>query len=322
MTGTAERPVDVSVIVVTYRSAAYIGACLAALEKALDGVDGEAIIVDNASGDDTVEVVRKAAPWARVVARDANDGFGGGCHAGAEVARGRRLLFLNPDAQVAADCVAALLDAAARHPRAGIVGGRTVDEAGVTDPRSWWGRPTLWSAFCFGAGLSTAFPGHRIFDPESPRPWSGDPREVREAPVVTGALLMIERGLWDRLGGFDRSIFMYGEDADLCLRAARAGYRPVVTAEAVYVHPGGMSSTSLRKLVMLFTGKATVARTHLPPVARTLAIGFFQAGVLLRAVLGRFLSAPGAGRQGRPAVPAQDWRGLWRARSQWRRGWA
>ncbi|MGH3449972.1 MAG: glycosyltransferase family 2 protein, partial [Haloechinothrix sp.] len=247
---------EVSVVVVTYRSASYVGRCLSALNVALRGVPAEVVVVDNASGDGIREAVAAVAPHALVVVRKQNGGFAAGCHAGAAVARGRRLVFVNPDAMVEPGCVAALLDCADRNPDAGIVGGRCVDEDGRTDPRSWFGRPTLWSVLCFATGLSTAFPGHRLFDPESPRLLSGE----RKVPVVSGALMLVERATWDDLGGFDPTYFLYGEDADLCLRAAARGWRPVVTPEAVFIHPGGASSSSELKQVFLFTGKATLVR--------------------------------------------------------------
>ncbi|MBG0827433.1 glycosyltransferase family 2 protein [Planomonospora sp. ID67723] len=310
-----------SVIVVTYRSGGYIGRCLAALESATKGLDAEVVVVDNNSGDGTVDAVRETAPWAKVVARERNGGFAEGCVAGAEAARGRYLVFVNPDAEVQAGALSELIACAERHPDAGIVGGRCVTDAGESDPRSWWGRPTLWSLFCFGTGLSTVFPGHPRLDPESPRPWSGDPDETRRVPIVTGALMLVERALWDRVGGFDTRIFMYGEDADLCLRAAAAGFRPMVTARAVFLHPGGMSSTSLRKMMLLYTGKATVVRRHFPPATRGLGLALLQAGVWLRATASRGVAPPSAERQGRPTTSRSDWLPLWKARAEWRGGW-
>ncbi|GII53541.1 hypothetical protein Pth03_19300 [Planotetraspora thailandica] len=312
---------NLSVIIVTYRSAGYIARCLAAVEGAIKslpaGTSGEVIVVDNNSPDDTVEVVKAAAPWAKVVARDVNGGFAEGCTAGAGVATGRHLVFVNPDAEVRPEAFAQLAECAERHPRAGIVGGRCVTEAGENDPRSWWGRPTLWSMLCFAAGLSTVFPGHRLFDPESPTTWTGE----RQVPIVTGALMLVSRRLWDEVGGFDTRIFMYGEDADLCLRARKAGYRPMVTDRAVFVHPGGMSSSSLRKMILLFTGKATVVRRHFPFGTRALGSFLLRFGVWLRATLSRRVASPDAGRQGRPTVKGGDWAGLWAVRAEWSGGW-
>jgi N-acetylglucosaminyl-diphospho-decaprenol L-rhamnosyltransferase len=309
---------DVSIIVVTYRSAAYIGECAAAIRRASAGVHAELVIVDNASGDETAAAARAAAPDAQVVENDRNGGFACGCHAGADRARGRWLLFVNPDAVPAPGSVAALLACARRNPRAGIVGGRSVRDDGTPDPRSWWGRPTLWSTLCFALLLGSVFPGNRVFDPESPAPWSGEERPV---PVVTGGFMLVDRRLWDELGGFEQTIFMYGEDADLCLRAAAAGYRPMVTARAEYRHEGGASSSSVRKLVLLFTGKVTVLRRHLPYGLRGAGVRLLELGVLLRAVIGRAVTVAPQ-RQGRPTATGADWRALWSARREWTRGWS
>ncbi|MCW2881892.1 MAG: glycosyltransferase family 2 protein [Sphaerisporangium sp.] len=308
---------NLSVIIVTYRSSGYIARCLAAVERAVKALDAEVIVVDNKSPDDTVEAARAAAPWARVVARNVNGGFAEGCVAGAEVAGGRYLVFVNPDAEVQPEALTELLDCAERHPRAGIIGGRCVTEAGENDPRSWWGRPTPWSVFCFATGLSTVFPGRPLFDPESPTTWDGE----RQVPIVTGALMLISRRAWDEVGGFDTRIFMYGEDADLCLRVRGAGYRPMVTDRAVFVHPGGMSSSSLDKLALLFTGKVTVVRRHFPRGLRALGASMMLFGVWLRATLSRRVAPPDIERQGRPMAQRGDWAELWALRDTWRGGW-
>lgn len=310
----------VSIVVLTYRSAAYIGSCVAALRQAIPSVPTELIIVDNDSGDDTVAVSRSVAPDASVVESGRNGGFAYGCHVGADRARGAWLLFVNPDAAPDPGSIDALLDCASAEPGAGIVGGRCVAPDGSADPKDWWGRPTLWSTFCFALLLSSIFPGHRWFDPESPRPWSAETGQTRAVPVVTGGFMLISREVWRRTGGFDKSFFMYGEDADLCLRAAAAGFRPTVTARATYRHEVGASSTSVRKLIMLFTGKVTVLRRHLPRGRRGLGVGLLLLGVLNRALLTRLVTARPQ-RQRRATASGADWQALWKARRDWRGGW-
>jgi N-acetylglucosaminyl-diphospho-decaprenol L-rhamnosyltransferase len=313
---------EISVVIVTYHNATDIAQCLEAAAKAGPRLPMEVIVVDNASGDDTVAMARSAAPDATIIEQPTNVGFAGGCHAGANVASGDWLLFLNPDAFIAPEAIDALLDCALDHPTTGIVGGRFLNEDGTVDPRSWWGRPSPWSALCFALGLSTLFPGNRFFDTESPRPWSSNPDEARVAPVVSGALMLVKRDLWDELGGFDQTFFIYGEDADFCLRAAAVGHRPMVTARAVCHHPGGKSSSGAGKLVMLFTGKCTIVRRHFPPGLRAAGVRLLLIGVFVRATASRWmrLSAPGRGQQ-RPAARGADWQTLWAARGQWRRGY-
>jgi N-acetylglucosaminyl-diphospho-decaprenol L-rhamnosyltransferase len=312
----------VSVIIVTYRSAAIISRCLRSIDSAAPGVDVETIVVDNASGDGTPEAARQTAPGATVLAQSNNGGFADGCAAGASVARGSWLLFLNPDAVLAPGAITTLLDCAADHPRAGIVGGRFVHEDGSTDPRSWWGRPSLWSLCCFALGLNSLLPGNRFLDPEAPRPWHQDFTEVRPAPVVSGALMLVSRVLWDRLGGFDRRYFLYAEDADFCLRAAKVGATPLVTAQAVCIHFGGKSSTGLQKMLLLFTGKATLVQRQLPRGLRTAGVGLLLAGVFVRAQASRWAGRlVTVQRQQRPVAAGNLWQRLWVERDSWRHGW-
>ena len=305
------HPMGVSVVIVTYRNEADIGPCLSAAGQAAPGIPMEVIVVDNASGDGTVAAARAVA-GTKVIERQANGGFAAGCATGADAATGQWLLFLNPDTVIAPDAVQALLDCAQEHPDTGIVGGRFVHPDGTTDPRSFWGRPSPWSAACFALGLSSLLPGSRTFDPEAPQPWSADPAQERPVPVVSGAFMLVRRQLWDTLGGFDPVFFLYGEDADFCLRAAAAGCRPMVTARAVCQHAGGRSSTGAGKLVLLFTGKATLVRRH---------FGLLLGGVLLRATASRVTGTAPAARQARPTAHGEDWRALWAARDEWRRGW-
>lgn len=314
------HPMGVSVVIVTYRNEADIGPCLRAAGQAAPGIPMEVIVVDNASGDGTVAAARAVA-GTKVIERQANGGFAAGCATGADAATGQWLLFLNPDTVIAPDAVQALLDCAQEHPDTGIVGGRFVHPDGTTDPRSFWGRPSPWSAACFALGLSSLLPGSRTFDPEAPQPWSADPAQERPVPVVSGAFMLVRRQLWDTLGGFDPVFFLYGEDADFCLRAAAAGCRPMVTARAVCQHAGGRSSTGAGKLVLLFTGKATLVRRHFPAWLRSAGIGFLLGGVLLRATVSRVTGTASATRQARPTAHGEDWRALWAARDEWRRGW-
>ena len=304
----------VDVVVVTYRSAGYVGESLRAADRALEPIPGaRLIVVDNASGDDLLAAVDGISGRLDLVLRDVNDGFAAGCHAGAQVSDARRVLFLNPDAVIEPDTITALLTCAEEHPGAGVVGGRALAPDGSLDARSWWGRPTLWSAVCFATGLSSAFPGSRLLDPESPDRWDGSAREV---PVVSGGLMLVDRPVWDAVGGFDRDFFLYGEDADFCLRVAAAGWAPRVCPEAVFRHPVGASSAGSNRLPLVLRGRITTYRKNLGrPWGRI-------AGELL--VLGTGLRAVAAGARasgGRPSSGAAAWRDSWRRRAEWRNGW-
>ena len=95
----------------------------------------------------------------------------------------------------------------------------------------------------------------------------------------------------------------------------------MVTARAVCQHAGGRSSTGAGKLVLLFTGKATLVRRHFPAWLRGTGVGLLLGGVLLRATASRVTGTASAARQARPTARGDDWRALWASRGAWRHGW-
>ena len=162
--------------------------------------------------------------------------------------------------------------------------------------------------------LNSAFKDTRIFDPESLGGWPRD--TVREVGIVTGCLLLAPRDVWERLGGFDGRFFMYGEDADLAIRAWRAGYRPAITPDTVITHEVGVSSASRPdKVILLLRGKVTLLRKHWSWPRRELGIRLLLMGVAMRAFAPGRLTNRGDG-------PPTAWREIWRARRLWLRGHA
>jgi GT2 family glycosyltransferase len=309
------RP-EVSVILIGYKTRQELARALPSLLTSSPGVDLEVVLVDNASGDGTVEWVGQAHPSVRVIALAENVGFARAVNLAAEAASGEYLLLLNPDTEVRPGAVDALLTFARANPRAGLVGGRTLTDDGHTEPSCCWGEPTLWSTLCFATGLSTAFRGRALFDPEALPGWERD--SVREVGVVTGCLLLASATTWRELGGFDPRFFMYGEDTDLSMRARAAGYRPAITPAAEVVHTiGASSAVPANRRVMISRGKATLFRKHWGPVKGRLGVGLLAAGVGLRAGLG--LAA--ARVRGGLSPDQEGWVGAWRRRREWLGGY-
>ncbi len=236
---------------------------------------------------------------------DVNVGFARACNVGVGLSRGRLVALINPDTLVTAAALEALVRFHDADPSRGIVGGRTVAPDGTLDPRSCWGAMTLWSLACYATGLSTLFRGNRVLDPESLGQWQRD--SERAVDVVTGCLLLTSRLVWDELDGFDEAFFMYGEDADLCWRAWRSGYRPSVSPAAQIVHAVGASSSStLAKQRLLMRGRAHLARKRWHGIRRRVALGLMATGVGLRSLTSR---------------PGSVSRELWTERSDWLAGW-
>ena len=158
--------------------------------------------------------------------------------------------------------------------------------------------------------LSTLWPGSRIFDPEAMGWFARD--QARPVDIVSGCLLLMSRDDWTRMGGFDERYFVYGEDADLCLRArALTGRRCAITPAARMVHAVSASSNSrAEKLELLTKARITLARTHLAGWRGALAARLIVFGVLLRAILARLGVSRG-----------RSWLEVWERRANWRDGY-
>ena len=304
----------ISVIVVSYNTCEMTLACLAALHLALEGIDAETVIVDNASVDGSAEAIRVAHPDMRLIARKDNIGFAAANNIAAKEARGRRLLLLNPDTVLQPDAVAAILRFAEANPHARIWGGRTLFGDGRLNPTSCWRDMSLWSLLCFATGAATAMPRSSLFNPEAYGGWDRD--SERAVDIVTGCFLLIDADLWRALDGFDLRFFMYAEEADLCRRARALGARPMITPEAVLVHYGGASeAVRSTKIARLFRAKLQLADKHWSRPAALAARLLLGLSVLVRiggyALAGRLLGRDGLRRQ------AGEWAELWSLRHQW-----
>ena len=255
-----ERPL-VSIIVVSYNTCEMTLDCLRSVQSQTS-IPYEVIVVDNASSDGSAEAIAAEVPQVRLMAESTNHGFAKGNNLAAVEATGRYLLLLNPDTVVLDHAIDRLVHFAERTPSAKIWGGRTLFADGSSNPASCRRRMTAWSAWCRTTGLDAAFSSSTLFNGEAYGGW--DRGEEREDDIVSGCFFLIERNFWQAMGGFDLSYEMYGEEADLCLRASRVGARPRVTQDATIVHHGGASeAVRSQKHVRLIRAKITLAHRHM-----------------------------------------------------------
>ena len=274
----------------------------------------EIIVVDNASADDTVTMIRDDFPTVKLVSLSENIGFAAGVNRAARAATGTYFLLLNPDTVVHPGTIQRFVHFARRYPEHGLYGGKTLWPDGSVCPGSVWGRPTAWSTFCFGTGLSVLFKHSSLLNPESLGGWKRD--SVREVGVITGCLLLLSRQHWLGLGGFDERFFLYGEDVDLSLRASKMGLRPVLVPDAVITHVTGASSSNLsRRKVLVLKGQATVIHKHFSPVSKRFALAMLRIGVALRCAGGFVVRAFGG------SSAAWSWYDVWTARREWVSGY-
>jgi GT2 family glycosyltransferase len=220
---------DLSVLIVTFNSRDHIAACLRSLEAPLTGLAHEVLVIDNASSDGTVDVVRSASPGARIVELPENRGFAAGVNAGLAASSGEFVLWLNPDSRYVSGSPGDVIDWMRAHADVGIVGGRILDPDGSVQ-RSARVFPSYGAVLGARYSLLTKLFPKNPFSTRYLRTHS-DYDQIEPVDWVSGACLMHTRATSDALRGADDGFFMYFEDVDFCYRAWQAGRK-------VFFHPG------------------------------------------------------------------------------------
>ncbi len=236
---------SIAAVVVSYQSEATIDDCLARL-RASDGVDAIRV-VDNASSDATLEIVQRHAladPRVRFIANPDNPGFAVGCNQGAAAlaigaAPPTWLAFVNPDCLLEPDALARLRALATPLGDA-LLGADLVDEAGRRDPAARRRDPDFGAML---ASLAGGWVGRTANDGSMPVA-ADDAQALQPVTVVSGALMLMPRSLFERIGGFDEGYRLHAEDLDLCRRARLAGASIAVANRVAVVHLRGVSSRS------------------------------------------------------------------------------
>lgn len=260
-----------SVLVVSYNTSALTLECIRSIFEQTKLPAFEVIVWDNASSDGSPDAIEETfGKKVRLVRSKTNLGFAAANNRAAELAKGDRLLLLNPDTVVRDGAIDALTAFADRFPSCRIWGGRTVFGDGRLNPASCWGRQTLWGLLSQASGLTVAFKKTTLFNPEGMGGWNRE--GTRQVDIVSGCFFMISAELWRSLGGFREEFFMYGEEADLCLRARQLGVRPMVSSTATIVHYGGASDRVFsKKIVKLLKAKRMLIDKHFAPSIRGIA---------------------------------------------------
>jgi GT2 family glycosyltransferase len=194
----------------------------------------EIVIVDNGSTDGVPEALDRAFAdddRVRVIYNRANLGFGPAVNRGAAHSRADRILVLNPDCLIEPDTIARMASHMDAHT--GIVGAVVCDSASHPDPASRRRDPLLRRALAHMLGRE----GADGVDIRGPMPDGAE-----EVEVVSGAILLMPRAVFERLDGFDEAFFLHCEDIDLCRRARDGGYHVVLAGDVRVLHGKGGSS--------------------------------------------------------------------------------
>ena len=298
--------VEVSIIVVTHGARGMTLACLGSFAGMTDRPRSEVIVVDNASPDGLADEIASLYPQIRVVSQVANLGFAAAANLGADLAKGRYLLFLNPDTLANGDTLFALVAFARTMPCPGPLGVRTYFPSGEPDPACCRRDVTLWRLLCAGLGLDTRFAQSDIFRGMGYARLSET--GACAVDVVCGVCLLVERSVWDRLGGFSPAFFMYGEDDDFSRRARRLGCQPTLALDLAIVHHGsGTEPDQVRKLCQILAARSLIVRAGFARPVRPVGLAL----LMLRPLLGKYFGR----REFRPL-----WQNVWIRRRQWLSG--
>ena len=306
------RP-KLSIVIVSYNSARYLGPCIAAIEDTVRACPFEIVVVDNASSDDSAGSVERTHPAVKVVRMTTNVGFAKGINHGVRQTRGELVLLLNPDTVVGARAIEVLVQTLESDPRVGIVGARTRYADGTVNATCCFGAPSLWSSVCVATGLARLFRDSPWFNVEDIGGWARDTR--RDVATLAGCCVLMRRTLWDRMSGFDERFFMYSEDVDLCARVRAVGLKCVLEPAADVMHFGGRSDiVPAAKMAKVLTARAQFMRKHWHWLRAGIGIALIDAMVATRRAVHAI-----AARLGRPA--SRERLAMWNAvaaeRSRW-----
>lgn len=223
-----------SILICSLNVREHLERCFASIYGREQDVDFEVVLVDNASSDGTVEMVRERWPLVRIIANHANVGFAQANNQALARARGEFVLFLNPDTELGPDTLRRCVQELRDDPGIGMVGCRLLYPDGQIQYECARSAYRLGDLFIEALYLHRFFPKHRLFGRQLLADW--DHEESRDVEGISGAFMMLPRSLADQLGGMATEVFLYHEDMDLSLRVRQNGYRVRYVADVWTVH--------------------------------------------------------------------------------------
>lgn len=239
-----------SVVIVNYNVKFYLDQCLRSVERALEGIDGEVIVVDNHSSDGSVAFLRPRHPQVTFIESLRNLGFARGNNLAIRQAKGDYVLLLNPDTIVGENVFREALTFADSHPKSGAIGVRMLNANGSKAPESRRGIPTPMTSFYKMSGLCRRFPQHPKFGHYymSDLPWDR-PGEIE---IVSGAFCLLRHEALQAVGLLDEDFFMYGEDIDLSYRLLKGGWKNYYLPLNILHYKGESTEKSSFRYVHVF----------------------------------------------------------------------
>jgi len=274
-----------SVIIVNYDVKYFLEQCLYSVLKSKTAFDLEIIVIDNNSTDGSIEYLGPKFPQVNFVANKTNIGFAKACNEGFSLSQGEYILFLNPDTIVAEDSFQKCIEFFEAHPSCGALGVKMIDGSGKFLKESKRSFPSPITSLYKLFGLSALFPKSKFFS----RYHLGylDKEKNHEVDVLAGAFMMIRKNVLARVGSFDETFFMYGEDVDLSYRIQKAGYKNYYFPGTTIIHFKGESTRrgSLNYVKMFYTAMSIFVKKHYGKTRAGIFNASIQFAIWIRAVM-------------------------------------
>lgn len=251
---------DVSIIIVNWNTRDILRDCLESVYEQTKDISYEVIVIDNASSDDSVQMIKSKFPQVILIENAENRGFASANNQGIQIAKGRYCLLLNSDTIVLDGAIQKTLAFADQHPEAAVVGCKVLNSDRSLQPTCFM-FPSLLNLFLSATYLYKIFHHSRFFGREQMTWW--DRNDVSEVDVVTGCFMLVRNKAIEQVGLMDESFFMYAEETDWCYRYIQSGWKNIFYPDAAIIHLGGQSSkivkvkmlNQLRKSVLQFMKK-------------------------------------------------------------------
>ncbi len=244
------KQVDLSIIILNYNTKNITLEAIKAIEnnypEEVSTGEYEVIVADNASPDDSFAAFKEYEKQTKiksflVLDNKKNIGFSAGNNKAVPFAKGRYVLFLNPDTITSPGTLSYMVKFFDTHPMAGAASCKIVSPEGKLDPNCLRGFPTPWNSFCHFAGLGKLFPNTRFFAGYLQSGWR-DINKLQAVDAIEGAFLMLPKKIGEEIGWWDEDYFFYGEDLQFSFDIRKAGYKIYYVPEVSIIHYSGASS--------------------------------------------------------------------------------
>ncbi|WP_431612155.1 glycosyltransferase family 2 protein [Chryseobacterium sp. 'Rf worker isolate 10'] len=265
-----------SVIIVNYNVTQLLRSCLLSLQKFIQEVEYEVIVIDNASTDTSWGDLIPEFPNVHFISSETNGGFSKANNQAIQTAKGEYILLLNPDTEFEGFYMKELLNFADSQPSFGCLGVRMHDSEGNFLPESKRSVPDMFNSF---EKLFTNFKKNN-----SKSYYRNDIEEnaVAEVEVITGAFLLAKKEVYEKIGGLDEAYFMYGEDIDLCYTFLRNGYKNFYYGKVSILHHKGESTIKNEVYLNRFYGAMQIFVDKYYKESKPVQYSFLKAGLKLR----------------------------------------